>query len=61
MLYTRGENDQILILLNLSTKNRSIELPGNWDTVLLQASQGDIHIDKKYLNIAPFGGAILTK
>jgi glycosidase len=61
LLYARGENDEILVSLNLSTQNRTIELPGNWDTVLLQANPGDVHIEKKLINIAPLGGAILIK
>jgi cyclomaltodextrinase len=61
LLYTRGESDDILVALNLSQKNITINLNDNWDNILFQTAPAAVKVKKSILSLSPLGGAILTK
>lgn len=61
LVYTRGDADELLVVLNLSMKKQKIDILDQWDKILFQTNSGNVQIGNFELTIAPLGGAILVK
>jgi glycosidase len=61
ILYTRGETDEILVVLNLSMNKLKVDNRNQRDKILLQTKPDDVQIEDSNLTLAPLGGAILSK
>ncbi len=60
LFYSRGEQDELLVVLNLSGQTQTTSLPGGW-TVVMETHPGDVVQRKDNLKFTPLGGAILEK
>jgi hypothetical protein len=61
LAYTRGDEGELLIVLNLSTKKQKVDTLTQWDQILLQTNTDDVQVRESGITIAPLGGAILSK
>jgi len=59
LLYSRGESDEMLVALNLSLRNHSVNLPGERYKIIQPTNPGDVQIIQSNLSLSPLGGAIL--
>jgi len=61
LTFTRGDNKELLVVLNLSTKKQKVDTFDQWNKILLQTNTDDVMVGKLEITMAPLGGAILSK
>jgi len=61
LTFTRGDNKELLVVLNLSTKKQKVDTFDQWNKILLQTNTDDVKVGKLEITMAPLGGAILSK
>jgi cyclomaltodextrinase / maltogenic alpha-amylase / neopullulanase len=61
LLYTRGEDGDVMVALNLSQEMNVVQLKNQWRKFLLRTHPGDARLVEDTLYIAPLGGAVLSR